>query len=81
MGLQSATVDPYQVGTIVSCGILGACFTATLLGSLSPFFFVRLGIDPAIASGPIVTACNDVLSTYMYILVAWIVSRFFEFVQ
>jgi magnesium transporter len=70
--------DPLQVGFIVSSGLLGACFTATVLGTLSPFFFARLRIDPAIASGPIVTACNDVLSTYMYFLVAYLVARFFE---
>ena len=58
---------------IVGAGILGACFTATLLGTFSPLFFARIHIDPAVASGPIVTACNDVLSTFMYILVAKVV--------
>lgn len=55
---------------MVSCGVLGACMTATTLGSFSPFFFARFGVDPAVASGPIVTAFNDVLSTLMFFLVA-----------
>ena len=50
---------------------------ATLLGTLSPFFFARFRIDPAVASGPIVTAFNDVLSTLMYILIAKGISSFF----
>jgi magnesium transporter len=69
--------DPLILGVIVSCGLLGACLMATLLGTLSPFVFARFRIDPAVASGPIVTAFNDVLSTLMYILVAKVISSFF----
>jgi magnesium transporter len=70
--------DPVAVGTTVSVGLLGACLLATILGSLSPFFFARFGIDPAVASGPIVTAFNDVLSTLMFFLIARIVYPFFS---
>lgn len=69
--------EPVVLGLIVSAGLFGACLMATLLGTLSPFFFARFRIDPAIASGPIVTAFNDVLSTLMYIFVAKIISSFF----
>lgn len=69
--------DPIVLGVIVSSGLLGACLMATLLGTLSPFFFARFRIDPAVASGPIVTAFNDVLSTLMYILIAKVISSFF----
>lgn len=69
--------DPIVLGIIVSCGLLGACLMSTLLGTLSPFFFARFRIDPAVASGPIVTAFNDVISTLMYILIAKVISSFF----
>lgn len=69
--------EPLVLGFIVSVGLFGACLTATLLGTLSPFFFARFKIDPAVASGPIVTACNDVLSTLMYIFVAKFISSLF----
>lgn len=68
--------DPFILGIIVSCGLLGACLMATLLGTFSPFFFARFRIDPAVASGPIVTAFNDVLSTLMYILIAKLISSY-----
>lgn len=73
-GLQKVHVDPVLVGIIVSSGVCGACFSATILGTFSPLFFARLGVDPAVASGPMVTACNDVLSTYMYFFMAWLVA-------
>lgn len=69
--------DPIVLGVIVSCGLFGACLMATLLGTLSPFFFARFRIDPAVASGPIVTAFNDVISTLMYIVIAKVISSFF----
>lgn len=73
LGAHHVGEDPLVVGVTVSAGVFGACMTATLLGSTSPLFFARVGVDPAVASGPIVTACNDVLSTFMYFLVAKIV--------
>lgn len=76
-GLQFIEANPLLVTIVVSAGVLGACFTATVLGTLTPLFFAKFRIDPAIASGPIVTAFNDVLSTYMYFLVTWLVSQAF----
>jgi magnesium transporter len=63
-------VNPIAIGSIVSVGLFGACLTATLLGVFSPLFFARIGIDPAIASGPITTAFNDFLSMSIYFLIA-----------
>jgi len=78
LGVHDVPVDPLLIGTIVSCGVLGACFTSTLLGTMSPLLFDHFGVDPAIASGPIVTACNDVTSTYMYFFIAWCVASAFQ---
>lgn len=78
VGLQFIEANPLLIGIVVSCGVFGACLTATVLGTVSPLFFAKCGIDPAIASGPIVTAFNDVLSTYMYFLITWLVSKAFE---
>ncbi len=62
-----------RLAVTVALGLFGACMTATTLGSILPFFFARARIDPAIASGPIVTAFNDVLSTIIFFLVSYIV--------
>ncbi len=75
-GLDIVGSDPFATGMIVSSGIMGACLNASMLGVLSPLFFVRIGVDPAVASGPIVTAFNDVSSTFIYCVIARIVSAF-----
>jgi magnesium transporter len=62
--------SPLALGLIVSLGLIGACFAGTFLGVLSPLFFVKIGIDPAIAAGPIVTAFNDFFSMSIYFVIA-----------
>jgi magnesium transporter len=65
-----ADIDSTVLGLIVGSGLMGACFVGTFLGVLSPLCFARMGVDPAIAAGPIITAFNDVLSMSIYFLIA-----------
>lgn len=77
LGLNPIHIHPFAFGAMIACGVFSACLTATCLGTFSPFFFVRMRIDPAIASGPIVTAFNDVLSSLTFFLVARLVYLLF----
>ncbi len=71
---ESVMYTPIAMGTTVALGIFGACTASTSLGSFSPLLFSRVGIDPAVAAGPIVTAFNDVMSAWIFILVAKLAS-------
>jgi magnesium transporter len=73
--LGSAT--PGAIAAIVGIGLVGGCFAGTFLGVFSPLFFARIGVDPAISAGPIVTAFNDFLSMTIYFVIAWGVSNIF----
>jgi len=70
LGLHQTNISALAIAATISFGVLGACLVATVLGTFSPFFFARFNIDPAVASGPIVTAFNDVLSTLVFFLIA-----------
>lgn len=70
VGMSGGGIGAGAVGLIVGIGLMGACLAGTFLGVFSPLFFVRIGIDPAVASGPIVTAFNDFLSMSIYFLIA-----------
>lgn len=78
LGINHHGADPLGLGVIISCGLLAACMMATVLGAFSPIFFAKFRIDPAVASGPIVTAFNDVLSTLIFFLVARLLYTFFS---
>ena len=70
VGASGVAIKPALVGLIVGVGLMGSCVAGTFLGVFSPLFFARMGIDPAVASGPIVTAFNDFLSMSIYFLIA-----------
>jgi len=72
-----ATTTPIAVSAIVGIGLVGGCCAGTLLGVFSPLFFARIGVDPAISAGPIVTAFNDFLSMTIYFVIALGISRLF----
>lgn len=42
----------------------------SLIGSLMPLFFKKVGLDPAISSGPFVSSLVDVLGIFMYCSIA-----------
>ena len=47
-------------------GMFAAIMVSTTLGLFLPFLFRRIGIDPAISSGPLVTTANDSISVAIY---------------
>ena len=55
------------IGLLVGAAICGSILMATLAGSFIPLLMHRLGIDPAVASGPFITTLNDVTSLMIYL--------------
>ncbi|MCO4743188.1 MAG: magnesium transporter [Proteobacteria bacterium] len=68
-GLASGWPDPY-VGMTVGIGVFLAIGIGSVLGSSLPVGLSRLGIDPAIATGPFVTTAVDILGIGVYFGVA-----------
>jgi magnesium transporter len=59
------------VALAVSCSIFLAVCVAAAVGTSIPLLLVRHGFDPAIASGPVITAITDTSSIIIYLLIAW----------
>ncbi|MSS73387.1 MAG: magnesium transporter [Candidatus Latescibacteria bacterium] len=55
------------VGICVGVAMFLAISVAVVLGVLVPLLFDRLGIDPAVASGPFITTTNDILGIFIYL--------------
>jgi len=51
------------IASSMLCGILSAAVTGTLI----PLACTRVGVDPALASGPFVTSLNDITGTLIYL--------------
>jgi len=59
-----------DIALIVSVTLVTICAWATFLGSMLPMVARRVGVDPAVASAPIVTTLVDATGLVIYFLVA-----------
>jgi magnesium transporter len=61
-----STIKSVQLVFAFGMAMFSAIMVATTLGLFLPFLFRRIGIDPAISSGPLVTTANDSISVAIY---------------
>jgi magnesium transporter len=58
------------LGLAVGISMAGVIMVASLMGTLIPVAFQRLGIDPAVSSGPFVTIANDITGIVIYLSIS-----------
>ncbi len=69
--LQFDSGAPFEkVAIAVGSAMTLAILFSGVLASTLPFLFRRLGIDPAIATGPLISTTNDALSAAIYLSIA-----------
>lgn len=60
----------WQFGMVVSLGMVTSMTVAATIGAVEPFIFERIGIDPATATGPLITTTTDLIATSAYLALA-----------
>lgn len=60
----------FILGLVVGSSLLLTLIIGTLAGTIIPLILYRLNIDPAIASGPLITTLNDIFSLVTYFGIA-----------
>lgn len=58
------------LGLVVSLSILITLIIGTLAGTVIPLILYKLKVDPAVASGPLITTINDIFSLLIYFTIA-----------
>jgi magnesium transporter len=61
---------PARLPVVVGLAIAGSMLIAASVGTLLPLVFSRVGVDPAVASGPLMTTSTDVLGIVSFFLIA-----------
>ena len=56
----------------VGISLLVAIIISSLVGTLVPLLFHKINIDPAVASGPLITTVNDLVAVVTYYGLAWL---------
>ena len=55
----------------IGLAMMAAMTVSSLTGTLIPMLFKKLKIDPAVASGPLITTINDLVAVVAYYGLAW----------
>jgi magnesium transporter len=58
---------PAMLGMVVGLAMFAAITVAAVMGTLMPIVLKKIGVDPAISSGPFVTAANDITGLVIYL--------------
>ncbi len=62
----------FAVSGCIGVSLLLAMVISSAVGTLIPLFFKRIKVDPAVASGPLITTVNDLVAVVTYYGISWI---------
>ena len=62
----------FIVSGCVGLSLLASMVISSLIGTLVPMFFNKMKIDPAVASGPLITTINDLVAVVTYYGMVWL---------
>ncbi len=65
-------VFAFAVSGCVGLSLLLAMVISSAVGTLIPLFFKRIGVDPAVASGPLITTVNDLVAVVAFYGMSWL---------
>lgn len=67
-----APAQDFLISFCVGVALLLSMIVSSLVGTLVPMFFKKIKVDPAVASGPLITTINDLVAVVIYYGLAWV---------
>ena len=61
-----AWISSFLISGCVGISLIVAMVISSLVGTIIPMFFHKINIDPAVASGPLITTINDLVAVITY---------------
>ncbi len=62
----------FGVSFCIGAALILAMLISSAVGTVIPLFFKKIGIDPAVASGPLITTVCDLVSVVTYYGLSWL---------
>ena len=62
----------FAVSGCIGVSLMVAMLISSAVGTLIPLFFKKIKVDPAVASGPLITTINDLVAVVTYYGLSWI---------
>ena len=60
------------ISSCIGFSLMLSMVISSLVGTVTPIFFKKVGVDPAAASGPLITTINDLVGVVSYYGLTWI---------
>ncbi len=67
-----APLSAFAMSFCTGFALLAAMLLSSITGTVIPLMFHKLNIDPAVASGPLITTLNDLVAVVTYYGLAWV---------
>ena len=61
----------FAMSGCIGISLVIAIIVSSAVGTLTPLFFKKIKIDPAVASGPMITTLNDLVAVVTYYETSW----------
>lgn len=68
----NTVTNSFLISGCVGVSLLVAMIISSLVGTFIPMLFHKIKIDPAVASGPLITTVNDLVAVVTYYGLAWV---------
>lgn len=62
----------FSVSGCIGISLVVAMMISSTVGTLIPLFFKKIKVDPAVASGPLITTINDLVAVVTYYGLSWV---------
>lgn len=62
----------FSVSFCTGVALMASMLLSSIIGTTVPMLFKRMGVDPAVASGPLITTVNDLVAVTAYYGLVWI---------
>ncbi len=69
---QQDALMSFAISGCIGISLLLAMFISSAVGTLIPLFFKKINVDPAVASGPLITTVNDLVAVVAYYGMSWL---------
>ena len=69
---KNSLILSFSISFCTGIALLVSMVLSSVSGTMIPIFFKKMNVDPAVASGPLITTLNDLTAIVVYYGLAWI---------
>lgn len=65
-------MDAFAISGCIGIALALAMLISSFVGAIIPIILDKIGFDPAVASGPLISTVNDLVAAVTYYGLAWV---------